>query len=79
MAILELVLILATLPISLPLAVLLEWRRTRRLNAAVAGTCCKRCGDVLGEAALAAAGADYKAKVAALHRRHPTSLVNLLR
>ena len=61
------------------LAVLLEWHQTRRLNAAVAGICCERCGKFLGKAALAAADAADRARLAALQRRYRTSLVNVVR
>lgn len=72
-------LVLLTLPVSLPLIGLLHALDQRRLRAAAGKTQCVRCGQVLGPAALAAADEDLRAAWAAAHRQYPYAIVDIRR
>lgn len=75
LAVLALVLLLLTLPVTAPLSAIFIWWGSRRLRAAADGTCCVRCGHVLGQAALNAADA-HRAALGKLQCQHPNGLVN---
>lgn len=79
LAILALVLILLTLPVTLPLALAWGGWERRRQRIVADRTCCIRCGHVLGQAALHAADTDHIAALGAMQRQFPDGHVNLLR
>jgi len=79
LAILALVLMLLTLPVTLPLALAWGGWKRRRQRSIIDRTCCIRCGHILGQAALQAADADHVAELGAMQQRFPNGLVNLLR
>lgn len=72
-------LMLVTLPVSLPIALLLGRNDRRRLEAGATVTPCSRCGTLLGPDAPAASDAAHMAAFADLQRRHPTHRVHLAR
>ena len=72
-------LMLVTLPVSLPIALLLGANDGRRLRAAAVVTRCVRCGALLGQDAPAVSDAAHMAALAAMQRRHPNHLVHLAR
>ena len=79
LAILALVLMLLTLPVTLPLALAQGGWERRRQRIVADRTCCVRCGHVLGQAALHAANADHVAELGAMQRQFPNGRVNLPR
>ena len=64
-------LILVSMPVMVPLALVQHAWVERRKRQRVATFRCVRCGVVLGPAALALAEAKWSAHVAKLHREHP--------
>lgn len=73
------VLVLITLPVTLPIAALLQKRDLARLRIAACGMRCVRCDHVLGLAALDAADAADMERMAALHRQYPFDKLRVVR
>ncbi len=67
------------LPVILPLAAVLHARDLRRKRLAAACFVCVGCGQVLGQAALDRADAEWAEFVAKLHREHPGYRFRLVR
>ncbi len=65
------VLMLVTLPVSLPIALLLGRNDRRRLGAVAMVTPCSRCGTLLGPDAAAASDAAHMTALAEAQRRYP--------
>ena len=72
-------LMLVTLPVSLPIALLLGWSDQRRLRAVATVTPCSSCGTLLGPDAPAASDAAHMAALAEAHRRYPSHRVHVAR
>jgi len=72
-------LMLVTLPVSLPIALLLGRNDRGRLEAVATVTPCSRCGTLLGPDAPAASDTAHMAALADLQRRRPTHRVHLAR
>ena len=75
----RMMLMLVTLPVTLPIALVLGWNDSRRLRAAATMTPCSRCGTLLGPDAPAASDAAHIAALADMQRRHPNHLVHVAR
>ena len=73
------VLMLVTLPVTLPIALVVNWNGHRRLRAAATVSPCSRCGTLLGPDAPAASDAAHMAALADMQRRYPNHLVNVAR
>jgi hypothetical protein len=69
--ILAMVVMLLTLPVTLPIALLLGKLDRARLRKAASAMRCVRCGHALGASALDAAAAASKEAMAALHAQRP--------
>jgi hypothetical protein len=72
-------LILFTLPVSVPIAIFLSKRDRRRMQAAALNARCVECGATLGLAALDRADKEWADHVAALQRDQPTMRFRLVR
>ena len=72
-------LVLLTLPVSMPLIALFGAIDARRLRAAACRTPCGGCGQVLGTAALSAADAAWTVELAERHRRLPGLRLRVVR
>ncbi len=72
-------LILVTLPVTLPVALLSDWNGHRRLRAVATVTPCSRCGMLLGPDAPAVSDAAHIAALADMQRRHPYRHVYIVR
>ena len=79
LAVLGMLLLLVTLPVTGPLAALLAWRERTGLRQAAARTRCTRCGTLLGMAAPDASDAAHIADLGAMQREHPTHHVYIVR
>jgi len=77
--VLAMVLLLFTLPVTLPVVALLHKRDRARLRTAASRTQCVRCGHMLGPAALDAADAAEMEAMAALRRQHPYDRMRIVR
>ena len=64
-------LMLFTLPVTLPIALLVGWTDDRRLRVVATVTRCSRCGTLLGPDAPAASDAAHVAALAEMQRRYP--------
>ena len=71
--------LIVSLPVTLPLAVLLHAPDLRRLRAVADRFACLQCGEVLGRAALERADTIWVAHVEQLHREHPGYRFRLVR
>ncbi len=65
-------LMLVTLPVSLPVASLVNWNERCRLRAVAAATRCECCGTLLGPGAPEVSDAAHIAALAEVQRRYPT-------
>lgn len=72
-------LMLVTLPVSLPVATLLNWNERRRLRTVAAATRCGCCGTLLGPGAPEVSDAAHIAALAKVQRRYPTHRVHVAR
>lgn len=72
---LAIVVMLFTLPVTLPIAALLHNRDRARLRKAACGMLCVRCGHGLGSAAVDAADAALKKAMEAFHQQHPFAVL----
>ena len=79
LAVLAVLLVLLTFPVSVPLIALANARDERRLRDAAGRTRCVRCGAALGPDALDAAEAAFRDRKAEMHRRFPHGIVNVFR
>ncbi len=79
LAVLGMLVLLLSLPVSLPLGFIRGARQDRRQRSAANETCCIRCGHILGAASLRAADAAHIAEIAAMRRQHPHGTVTVLR
>ena len=70
-------LMLVTLPVVLPIALLVGWNDDHRLRAVAAVTPCRRCGTLLGPDAPAASDAAHIAALVEMQRQYPNHLVNV--
>lgn len=70
-------LMLFTLPVTLPIALLVGCIDDRRLRAVAIATRCNRCGTLLGPDAPAASDAAHIAALADMQRRYPLHLVRV--
>ena len=73
------VLMLVTLPVSLPITLLLGRNDRRRLGAVAMVTPCSRCGTLLGPDAPAASDAAHMAALVEAQRRYPHHRVHVAR
>ena len=73
------ILMLVTLPVTLPIASLLGRNDRRRLEAVASVTPCSRCGTLLGPDSPAASYAVHMAVLAEVQRRKPTHRVHVAR
>ena len=72
-------LILVTMPVMVPVALVQHSLIERRKRRRAAVYRCVRCGGVLGPAALALADVNWRAHVAQLHRDYPHKIFRLQR
>lgn len=72
-------LMLVTLPVTLPIALVLDGIGRRRLCAVATVTPCSRCGTLLGPDAPAVSDAAHLAALGDMQRRYPNHLVNVAR
>ena len=72
-------LMMVTLPVSLPVASLLNWNERRRLRAVAAVTQCGGCGTLLGPGAPEVSDAAHIAVLAEVQRLYPTHRVHVAR
>lgn len=79
LAVLAVLLVLLTFPVSLPLIALLHALDRRRLRAAASRTRCVRCSQILGQASLDAADAAWAVEMADMHRRFPGTRMRVVR
>ena len=79
LAVIAVLLVLFTFPVSLPLIALLNALDRRRLRVAAAAADCVRCGHRLGPEALGAADEAWMAEMADMHRRYPHGTVRVVR
>ena len=68
-----------TLPVTLPIASMIDWLNDRRLRVCACGMQCARCGDVLGAGSLPASDAAHRSALVAMGRQYPGSLVHVVR
>lgn len=73
------VLLLFTLPITLPIVALLHKRDQGRLRVAACGMRCVRCDHLLGIASLDASDAAERERMAELHRLYPFHKLRIVR
>ena len=67
------------IPVIIPIAVVLQFLRVRRLRIAANKSVCPMCGSYLGTAALTLADAAWRAYVVELHRLSPGAKLRLVR
>ena len=72
-------LMLVTLPVSLPISLLLGWNGRRRVRAVARVTRCVRCGFLLGPDAPEVSDAAHMTALADAQRRYPGSRVHVAR
>ena len=73
------IVMLVTLPLTLPIALVFDWNGRRRLRAAATVTPCGRCGTLLGPDALVASDAAHMAELVEAQRCHPLHHVHVAR
>ncbi len=74
-----LVVFVVALPVAFPIAMIQHTRAERRKGQRVLETPCVRCGEILGQAALDRADAEWSAHMAQLFRDHPGMRFRLVR
>ena len=79
LAVIGMVMLLLSLPISLPLGLIWGAWQDGRQRSVADRTCCVRCGNILGTAALLAADAAYIAEIGARRRQYQHGTVTVLR
>lgn len=72
-------LMLVTLPVTLPIASLIGRNDRRRLEAVASVTLCSRCGALLGPDSPASSDAAHMAVLAEVQRRNPTHRMHVAR
>lgn len=71
--------LLLSLPVSLPLGLILGAWQDRRQRSVAERTCCARCGHPLGAAAIQAADAAHIAELGTMQRQYPNCRVHIVR
>ncbi len=66
-------------PVAFPVAMIQHTLAERRKKQRVSETRCGRCGEILGQAALDRADAEWSAHVERLHRDHPGKIFRMVR
>ena len=79
LVILAMLALLITLPVTLPIASMVDWLHDRRLRACACGMQCARCGDVLGAGSLPASDASHRSALVEMGRQYPGRLVHVVR
>ncbi len=73
------VLFILLLPIILPIALIQDWRRTRRIAKVISSFVCVSCGAMLGMEAVRLGDERWRAIIADLHERFPNDRLRILR